>query len=86
MSELFEAFYDTNKDLKFIVEIKNKGEEGKTAVAPAEPKIDSFIFEGWYSNQSLTIRYDFSSPVTADISYPPFLSIRVCTPKKYLTF
>jgi len=32
MSELFEAFYDTNKDLKFIVEIKNKGEEGKGAV------------------------------------------------------
>ena len=32
MSELFEAFYEKNKDLKFIVEIKNKGEEGKGAV------------------------------------------------------
>jgi len=31
MSELFETFYQTNKDLMFIVEIKNEGEEGKKA-------------------------------------------------------
>ena len=30
-SELFEEFYETNKDLKFIVEIKNSGKQGELA-------------------------------------------------------
>lgn len=44
-------------------------EEGKTAVKPEDPtKEGCYAFDGWYENEELTKAYNFSTPVTADIT------------------
>jgi uncharacterized repeat protein (TIGR02543 family) len=42
--------------------------EGQTAVRPASPLKSGFVFENWYSDPELTALYDFSTPVTGDIT------------------
>jgi uncharacterized repeat protein (TIGR02543 family) len=38
------------------------------AVRPVAPARENFAFENWYSDAALTTLYDFSTPVTADIT------------------
>lgn len=41
---------------------------GFTAYCPAAPVKENFVFENWYSDSALTTLYDFSTPVTSDIT------------------
>ena len=43
-------------------------ESGKTVAKPADPTRDGYDFEGWFTDEDLTIEYDFDTPVTADIT------------------
>ncbi len=43
----------------------NDGEAVKT---PADPSKENYIFVGWYSDAALTKKYDFSKPVTQEIT------------------
>lgn len=43
-------------------------ESGKTATKPADPTKDGNNFAGWFSDEALTKAYDFTTPVTADIT------------------
>lgn len=45
-----------------------KVENGATVARPAEPVCAGWTFEGWYADASLTTPYDFSAPVTGDIT------------------
>lgn len=47
-----------------VVEVEN----GTTVARPAEPVCAGWTFEGWYADASLTTPYDFSAPVTGDIT------------------
>ncbi|MDR1795337.1 MAG: InlB B-repeat-containing protein, partial [Erysipelotrichaceae bacterium] len=42
--------------------------KGGTASKPVAPTYPSKYFSGWYSDQGLTTKYDFTTPVTADIT------------------
>ena len=43
-------------------------EESKVAVAPKAPTKAGYTFKGWYADTDLTTAYDFSIPVTKDIT------------------
>lgn len=43
-------------------------EEGNTAARPDDPTQDGYVFMGWYSDEELTVLYDFTAPVTADLT------------------
>lgn len=45
-----------------------KIEYSKTAKKPTDPTKDKYSFDGWYSDESLTTAYDFTTEVTADIT------------------
>lgn len=47
-----------------VVEVEN----GTTVARPAEPVCEGWKFLGWYADASLTTPYDFSAPVTGDIT------------------
>ena len=40
--------------------------ENRTIAAPANPTTSGFVFDGWYTNQSCTNAFDFSTPITAN--------------------
>ena len=40
--------------------------ENRTIAAPATPTTSGFVFGGWYTNQSCTNAFDFSTPITAN--------------------
>ena len=42
--------------------------DGDTATEPEDPTWDGHTFEGWYLDEDCTIPYDFSTPVTEDIT------------------
>ena len=39
-----------------------------TATAPEDPSLEGCFFGGWYADENLVYDYDFSTPVTADIT------------------
>lgn len=41
---------------------------GQTATQPANPTRDLYQFTGWYTDEALTALYDFSTPVTGNIT------------------
>lgn len=41
---------------------------GKRATKPTDPKADTWTFIGWFTEPALTNEYNFSDPVTADIT------------------
>jgi pilin isopeptide linkage protein/uncharacterized repeat protein (TIGR02543 family) len=43
-------------------------EDGETADRPDDPTRAGYAFGGWYRDAALTIPYDFSQPVTSDIT------------------
>lgn len=42
--------------------------KGKAATKPADPNAEGWTFGGWFLNSSCTRAYDFSKPVTSDIT------------------
>ena len=42
--------------------------EGDTAIKPDDPTRDCYDFVGWYTDANLTEKYDFSTPVTSDMT------------------
>ena len=40
--------------------------ENETAAKPADPTKEGFIFDGWYTDSTLTNKMDFSKPITGD--------------------
>lgn len=45
-----------------------KLEDGSCATEPTAPTLNGFTFAGWYSDEALTTEYDFTKPVTSDIT------------------
>jgi len=43
-------------------------EEGKTATKPADPTETGWVFGGWYREAACTNAFDFSTPITGDIT------------------
>ncbi|MBQ9910371.1 MAG: InlB B-repeat-containing protein, partial [Lachnospiraceae bacterium] len=43
-------------------------EDGKTALRPSDPSENGWTFGGWYLEEACTNAFDFSTPVTADIT------------------
>ena len=43
-------------------------EDGKTAKKPSNPTADGYTFGGWYTDKDCKNAYDFSKPVTSDIT------------------
>lgn len=41
---------------------------GQTLVRPSTPTRSGYVFTGWYTNASCTIRYDFSGSITEDFT------------------
>lgn len=67
----------TNNKETYIVKFNSNGgtsipsqkvEEGSVASRPNNPTKSCYTFVGWYTNSSLTKKYDFSNPVYADIT------------------
>ena len=57
-------------------------EEGKSARAPEEPVNEGYVFGGWYSDSSLTKKFNFPAKVSADITlYAKWILIKPCTVK-----
>ncbi len=40
---------------------------GGTAVKPADPVAEGYLFEGWFIDDEYTVEYDFNTPVDGDI-------------------
>ena len=56
-------------------------EENDKAVQPQDPTREGYTFEGWYLDEDCTIPYDFSTPVTGDITlYAKWTKVAEPTP------
>lgn len=43
-------------------------QEGQSLTQPATPEVEGYVFVGWFSDQTLTQAWDFTSPVTANLT------------------
>lgn len=59
--------------LEYIIEFKNvelenvKVKTGETLVRPENPVKEGFIFKGWFTDEELTLQYDFTLAVESDL-------------------
>ena len=63
--ETFVIEFNTNGG-NFVEDVKVKG--GTTLEAPLSPTKEHAEFEGWYSNEELTTKYDFDKPVLSNMT------------------
>lgn len=42
--------------------------DGSCAYEPEAPTREGYVFDGWYADNDLTTAYDFTTPVTGDIT------------------
>ena len=63
--------------IKFIVMFDSKGgssvpsqniQSGKVATKPENPSKEGFTFSGWYADQSLTTIFNFTTPITSNLT------------------
>ncbi len=54
-------------------------EDGKTVAQPSDPSVDGFNFVGWSSSKESFKKFDFSTPITEDITVYAFFTAK--TPK-----
>lgn len=57
------SFHSDNRTIK-----TETVSEGKTVSAPQGPQKTNYIFVGWYSDAQYNTRYDFSKPITRNLS------------------
>jgi uncharacterized repeat protein (TIGR02543 family)/LPXTG-motif cell wall-anchored protein len=43
-------------------------QKGQPAVAPATPEAAGWSFAGWFSDQNLTVPFDFTAPINSDVT------------------
>ena len=43
-------------------------EQGLTLSQPSDPTREGFVFDGWYTSTALTTKYNFSTPVTSNLT------------------
>ena len=63
--EIYIVDFDSNGGSRVS---SQKVEEGERVSRPSNPTRDCYDFVGWYTNASLTKKYDFSTPVTSDMT------------------
>ena len=63
--EIYIVDFDSNGGSRVS---SQKVEEGDRVSRPSNPTRDCYDFVGWYTNASLTKKYDFSTPVTSDMT------------------
>ena len=52
-------------------------EEGQCAEEPPKPKLSGFRFDGWYKGEQFSEFYDFSTPITGDLTLKAYWSCTV---------
>ncbi len=57
------SFHSDNRTIK-----TETVSEGKTVSAPQDPRKTNYIFVGWYSDAQYNTKYDFSKPITRNLS------------------
>ncbi|MDR1795270.1 MAG: InlB B-repeat-containing protein [Erysipelotrichaceae bacterium] len=74
---LYAKWVDSASDIDYLVVFNSNGgsavvsqlvKSGQTASKPSDPTKSSMYFSGWYSDSGLTSKYNFNTPVTADIT------------------
>ena len=57
-------FVDKFNDTETLQQV----ESGKTAAKPADPSFEGYEFVGWFTDEAATSLYDFSTPVTGELT------------------
>ena len=68
----------------FVDELNNKQatatvEEGLTVQKPADPAHDGYVFKGWSTSKDEFVAYDFTAPVTGDVTLYAHYEVSVYT-------
>lgn len=58
------SFFDGAEE---YTKYSTKVEENGKLIRPTDPEKEGYVFAGWYTNVDLTDKYDFDSPVKADL-------------------
>lgn len=85
----------TQPDVFFTVRFECNGgseveaqqvKQGEAARQPDDPTREGFDFEGWYQDGTLSVRFDFAAPITADAAaYASWTEIEAQPPRRGAT-